>query len=192
MRLYLLRHGVTDNNQGHIFQGQIDTPLNDDGMREAREEGSLVRSAELTFTKIYCSPLIRALVTCELVTGVPRNQFMIDVRLSEIAYGPYEGKSIGDSDEGMWAFLRDPYRADPPAGVESLQAVEKRMKSAVSDILSEAAEDDVILIGSHGIALSSLFREYETDGHKIMLEHGKLYLSPVTGSAAGMPCKVFD
>lgn len=192
MKLYLLRHGVTDNNQGHIFQGHIDTPLNDDGMREARQEGSLVRDAGLTFTKIYSSPLIRALVTCEMVTGVDRSEFIIDERLTEIAYGPYEGKPIGDSDEGMWAFLREPYKAAPPEGVESLKAVEKRMKSAVSDILSRAGEDDVILISSHGIALSSLFHEYETDGRKIMLEHGKLYFSPVTESGAGMPEKVFD
>ena len=191
MKLYLLRHGTTDNNKDRIFQGRIDTPLNDDGLREAGEEGSLVRSEGITFSKIYCSPLIRALVTCEIVTGVPRSGFMIDGRLTEIAYGPYEGKPINDSDEGMWAFLKDPYRADPPSGVESLNAVEKRMKSAVAEILFQAEENDVILICSHGIALSSLFREYEQDGKKIMLEHGRLYISPVSEGRAGVPERVF-
>ena len=37
--LYLIRHGTTDANANGIFQGVLDLPLNDLGLKQARALG---------------------------------------------------------------------------------------------------------------------------------------------------------
>ena len=37
MKLYLVRHGITDWNARKKIQGQVDIPLNEEGKRLARE-----------------------------------------------------------------------------------------------------------------------------------------------------------
>ena len=193
MNVFFLRHGVTDYNRDYLFQGQIDVPLNAEGRQQAEDEGRLVRAAGLSFDKVYCSPLGRAVETCELVTGIPRQWYK---RVAEIAYGPFEGKPIMASDEAMWAFLKDPYRVEPPKGVESFRSLQGRMLEALADILQQARDADSVLISSHGIALSTLFQKICEDNGidpkgKIMAEHGRLYRSEFHRGKLSVPELVF-
>ena len=47
---------------------------------------------DLAFDEVYSSPLIRAVRTAEIIA--PKLQPIIDERLIEMEYGPYEGKSF--------------------------------------------------------------------------------------------------
>ena len=63
--LYIMRHGRTDWNERHKLQGRTDIPLNANGRQmaeKAREE-----YADVHFDVCYCSPLIRARETAEIV-----------------------------------------------------------------------------------------------------------------------------
>ena len=57
MKLYFMRHGMTDWNLEDKIQGQADIPLNDFGKNQA-EQASLAIS-NINFDKCYYSPLIR-------------------------------------------------------------------------------------------------------------------------------------
>ncbi len=196
MNVFFLRHGVTDYNRDYLFQGQIDVSLNAEGRQQAEDEGRHVRAAGLSFDKVYCSPLGRAVETCELVTGIPRQGYILDKRLAEIAYGPFEGKPIMASDEAMWAFLKDPYHVEPPEGVESFRSLQARMIEALADILRQQKGIGSVLISSHGIALSTLFQKICEDNGidpkgKNMAEHGRLYRSEFHRGKLSVPELVF-
>ena len=67
-KLILLRHGQSEWNQQKIFTGWVDIPLSIKGIDEAFEAGRKI--ASLPIDLIYCSKLLRSLMTAVLVMNV--------------------------------------------------------------------------------------------------------------------------
>lgn len=67
-KLILLRHGQSEWNQQKIFTGWVDIPLSIKGIDEAFEAGRKI--ASLPIDLIYCSTLLRSLMTAVLVMNV--------------------------------------------------------------------------------------------------------------------------
>ena len=63
--LYIMRHGKTDWNALHKLQGRTDIPLNDEGRLMASKAHEEYKS--LNIDVCYCSPLIRAVETAQIV-----------------------------------------------------------------------------------------------------------------------------
>src|SRR5271154_3478784 len=104
-RLFLIRHGNTDWAETHHFTGRTDLPLNARGEENARKLAG--RLANVSFAKVFTSPLQRARRTCELAgfgTGAE-----IDPDLLEWDYGQYEGKSSIEvhQEHPEWELFRD-------------------------------------------------------------------------------------
>ncbi len=57
-RVYIIRHGETDANRQGIVQGQLDTPLNDAGVEQARLTADALE--DTPFEVAYSSDLQRA------------------------------------------------------------------------------------------------------------------------------------
>ena len=76
-----MRHGETDWNARHLFQGQVNTSLNEKGREQARKARERVRELGLSFDCVYSSPIDRAAQTIEIVTGWERSQIHLDDRL---------------------------------------------------------------------------------------------------------------
>ena len=67
--LYIIRHGRTDWNDRHKLQGHTDIPLNDEGRRMA--ENAAEEYKDVHFDICYCSPLVRAKETAEILLRGP-------------------------------------------------------------------------------------------------------------------------
>ncbi len=135
-RLYLARHGETDDNRQPIrVQGFSDTPLNDTGRRQAAELSE--RAASLGLASLWSSDLSRARETAETVGRrvglVPR----LDGRLREANRGRWEGRVFVDIEReepelyGAWRRAGENFRF--PGG-ESLRDQLDRVKAALQDI----------------------------------------------------------
>jgi len=61
-RVYLVRHGETDENRKHIIQGQLDTLLSSLGLKQAKLVGNALRS--IPFDMACSSDLSRAVSVC--------------------------------------------------------------------------------------------------------------------------------
>src|SRR5215469_12944611 len=103
MRLYYIRHGLTNWNSAGRLQGHDDVPINPEGRAQA------VRSAEILFGLLasdgaagldyVSSPLIRARETMEIVRtklGLPPSGYAIEPRLTEIGFGEWEGLTYAE------------------------------------------------------------------------------------------------
>jgi len=157
--IILLRHGVTDWNDGGRFQGHADIPLNDAGREQATAAGELLRDAGIT--RAVSSDLSRAaetaqLVTARLSTASGEIGVQTDERLREVNVGSWAGMSvddIGKEEPDFWPALREG-RDFPrsPTGESATQAGQ-RVALAVLDHVEAAADGEVLLVVGHGLSL---------------------------------------
>ena len=87
--LYIMRHGKTDWNAKHKLQGRTDIPLNEEGIQMA--EQAKEKYKDVNFDICYCSPLVRAKQTAEIVLEGRNIPIVYDDRLMEMCFGVYEG-----------------------------------------------------------------------------------------------------
>jgi broad specificity phosphatase PhoE len=154
--LTLVRHGQTDWNLQHRYQGQKDIPLNDEGMRQAK--ALAVQLAGESFDAIYSSDLRRALQTAQEVHKGRNIDLIKDVRLREICFGEWEGELFQE----MFSRYPDRFelsRADPSTimapGGESVAQVAERT-SALADEINRLYPSGKVLVVTHGMALATL------------------------------------
>jgi len=65
VRIYIVRHGETEENKQKIIQGQLDTPLNLEGEKQADLVAKALR--DIPFDICYSSDLRRAANTAERI-----------------------------------------------------------------------------------------------------------------------------
>ncbi len=90
-RILLVRHGETEWNRLHRFQGRSDIPLNPKGNHQARALGLALKKE--TITAIYSSPLERAVETASHIAQFhPSVPLMKESGLIEMDLGDFEGQ----------------------------------------------------------------------------------------------------
>jgi 2,3-bisphosphoglycerate-dependent phosphoglycerate mutase len=120
-KLVLLRHGESQWNLENRFTGWHDVNLTEQGEREGKEAGRLLKAEGFEFDMAYCSVLTRAIRTLWLAL-TEMDQVWIPVqrewRLNERHYGSLQGlnkaetaKKYGDEQVLVW---RRSYDVPPP------------------------------------------------------------------------------
>lgn len=137
--LILIRHGRTAANKARRLQGRSDIPLDDVGIRQAREVAGALSSID----RVIASPLSRSRETAEAL-GLP---VQIDDRWIELDYGDFEGMLQADVPDHVWSRWRNDSAFRPPNG-ETLDELDVRVRSALSDIF-ELAKTENIAVVSH-------------------------------------------
>lgn len=155
MRIYLLRHGQTEMNKELRIQGRINTELSEVGLAQAENIRRVIENAGIAFTNIYCSPLKRAVKTCEIVTGKISKDFILDDRLMEMKFGAMEGVKYTELSDEMKALFNAPENYNPDPTAESFDELEDRLARFLNDI-KELPENAEVLVTSHGAAIHGI------------------------------------
>jgi len=96
IQLIFLRHGQSTWNQQNIFIGMTDTPLTNDGMKEARIAGHLLLESNCGIDVVYTSLLRRSIKTAWVVMQELNMEWITvnkDWRLNERNYGLLVGQN---------------------------------------------------------------------------------------------------
>jgi len=154
--IWFVRHGQTDWNVAHRFQGQIDTPLNATGLAQARALAETLVGHE--FSALYSSDITRAHQTAEIISARLGLPIQIETRLREIGQGNWEdltleGVALRYPDE-MRAVIRDPAGSRAHGG-ESYNDVAIRAIAA-ADAMAAAHPGQRILAVSHAVTIASI------------------------------------
>ena len=121
MKLVLVRHGQSIWNLENKFTGWTDVELSDNGIKEAKEAGKLLKENEFTFNVAYTSVLKRASETLNIILkelGEENIPIHYSWKLNERHYGALQGlnkddtrRKYGDEQVKIWrrsALVRPP------------------------------------------------------------------------------------
>jgi len=156
-RVYLARHGQTAYNLEGRFQGQLPVPLDDTGRAQAAELAE--RAAGHGFEALWCSPLLRARETADVVAATIGLQPREDERLMETDAGDWTDRTFAgvqaEAPDAFAAFVSgEPDFAFP--GGESFAQQGIRVAAALAGIEEGALPALVVCHG--GVIRIALFQ----------------------------------
>ena len=136
---YFIRHGETDWNKDKIIMGHTDIPLNQNGFDQAYRAQKFFKN--MSFDKIYTSPLKRAYRTAEILNECIGSSLVTCDDLMERGFGERDGTSY----DGALTTLSN---TSAIKGAETFDVFEARVLTGVRKILEESKSSPLIV--AHG------------------------------------------
>lgn len=174
MKIYVIRHGLTELNKAKKVNGEIDEPLIKEGIEQAK---AIIALIPKNVKYIFASPLLRAKQTAEIISSKPSLPIYIQDELTEVHMGSLAGKSWEEMENGLE--LKKKHRTVQfdyhQYGGESVKDVKKRILKFFKKI-NNIYRDNEVLIVTHGgvIRLINLLEQgesvYETEKHVSLLK----------------------
>lgn len=193
--LYVVRHGETEYNARGICQGQTcNAGLNENGRSQAMELATLLEKENIS--AIYCSPLLRAKETAEIIAANLSLNIKEYQALTEGNFGVAEGKSMSEvrtwSIYKRWASSDSRYDDVHYENGESKAEIKNRVLQALSEICRQESSEHILIV-SHsaivrtmnwiagnfiqGMPNGCVFRFIYEDGHLVLARDKILLLS---------------
>lgn len=150
MKIYVIRHGLTELNKEKKVNGQIDEPLAPEGVEQAKAAIFLIPKS---VKYIYSSPLQRARQTAEIINSKLNLPISLQTELTEIHMGTLAGKAWTDMEAGLE--LKKKHRAIEfdyrSHGGESAKEVKKRVLAFLKKINGKHNDHEALIVTHGGI-----------------------------------------
>ncbi|HBO64766.1 TPA: hypothetical protein DD425_02285 [Candidatus Saccharibacteria bacterium] len=146
MKLFITRHGQTEDNLNGITMGQKDSPLTATGIRQAKYKASLLKRKHLYIARIYSSDIGRCMQTAAILSeelGVEEVVFTEGLR--EIHFGVYEGLPYSAIPERKGGYMHVAF----PGG-ESNETMSRRVIDAINRIYADNKLSNVLIVTHSG------------------------------------------
>ena len=150
MRLYLLRHAITNHNVERRYQGRgSDLKLTSEGIDQALKTSNYLK--KFSIDVIYSSPLKRALKTAEIINKHHNKKINIEPLIVERDFGILEGKKYEEVDyitireQGLY----DIYQ------IEKKEDFQKRIMNFFNKLHKKHYSKNILIV-SHGGAIKML------------------------------------
>ncbi len=144
-----MRHGQADNNVNRILVGRhLESHLTEQGRLQVRETAQLLKN--MSISKIYSSPVTRAIETTHIVGEELGLDYEIDDRLYEIDLGKLAGTNYDEVLNKYGNLFLSFYMGDDSVltdhGVEPFIAVKSRIKDLLDQIMARYSNHNVLLV----------------------------------------------
>ncbi len=168
--VYLARHGQTAYNLERRFQGHLPVPLDDTGREQAADLAKRAAAGTadgIPFVALWCSPLLRARETADIVAARLGLQPREEPRLMETDAGDWTDRFFTDvqakDPDGFAGFIEGQPDFGFPGG-ESFAQQGVRVASALADV---ERGDLPALVVCHGVVIRIAL--FQRAGHKVAL-----------------------
>ena len=144
-----MRHGQADNNVNRVLVGRhLESHLTEKGQMQVKETAKLLKS--MSISKIYSSPVTRAIETTQIVGEELGLDYEIDDRLYEIDLGKLAGTNYDEVLNKYGNLFLSFYMGDDSVlsnhGVESFTAVKSRIRDLLDQVMSRHNNHNVLLV----------------------------------------------
>ncbi len=147
--LLIIRHGQSEWNLEHRWQGWLDSALTPLGERQARERADHLVVDGFRPAVIHCSDLGRAQRTAEIIGSVLGVGWKADPGLRERSGGDWEGSTTDEVME-KWPGVLDQWRRGEitrPPGGEDDDTVFARFDAAIATVIAGGIPTMVVTHG---------------------------------------------
>ena len=156
--LLLVRHGTTEWVDNNILHGITDIPLNENGLRQAREAAEALKNVPASH--LYSSSLIRCMQTAQAISAAVHLDPIPMDGLIEMNFGWLEGKPLIDYrklekspvarfiDRFHFIFVR-------VISGESIRHLRRRVLAAWQQILDEN-KDEISIVVAHSAVFNNI------------------------------------
>ena len=160
MKLYVIRHGLTNCNVEKKYNGKLYEDINETGILQAKKAKEIIRNLDIDL--IICSPLLRTRHTCNII-NINNVPVIFDNRIEERNCGIYTGKELG---EFYYTDYWNYYSKIKVEGLESIQDLFKRIKDFLDEIKEKYKDKNILLVTHGGVAraIYFYFNELPKDG----------------------------
>ena len=158
LKLYIVRHGETEWNVIKRFQGQLNTPLTEKGIKKLKETGKKLEN--VLFDEVYTSELERTVNSAEIIlnenNGYKNNKLELQklAELNEVYFGVWQGLTYEE------VFLKYPEEADnyfynvknynaENVEAENLKDALERFLKGINKILNRHKSGNILVV-THG------------------------------------------
>lgn len=146
MKLFIVRHGETEQNLAGILTGQIDGKLTEKGKAQGKEVALALST--YTFSHIYTSDLSRCTYIAERVKEFhPTIPLTIAKELRERSLGVFQGQHNKSVD---WDSLPGDYDNRKPENGESVTELKTRALNFVRKLYTNHKYENILLISHNG------------------------------------------
>ena len=157
MKLYFVRHGETEWNVKKKIQGKTDIPLNENGIRQAKELANELAQESLEVKHVYHSPQSRAAETARIAAEALHAECIPMEELVEMNLGEWEGSNwrvIEKENSIAYQEWKKDRRYVRTPGGESYNDVVERTLKGMQQIIKKESKD--VLIVSHSAVIMAL------------------------------------
>lgn len=162
IHIYFTRHGQTDWNKERKIQGHIDIPLNEEGIRQAKELHDKLKDIKIDIA--FCSPLQRAKDTALIALKDKDITIIEEPLLIEEYYGDLEGAPRDNNP--IYIKQRNSYFKRYPHG-ESYLDVYHRVATFFEKLKKEydGRVNNVLIVAHGGMSrvVNCYFKDMETE-----------------------------
>jgi len=151
VKIFLVRHGQTLWNLESRYQGITNTPLTEEGKKQASCAAKYLSKVE--FDSFYSSPIGRTVETAEIFKKILKKDYVIKDDLKEMSFGAWEGLVFSDiiskhsTDFQNW--IKDPFN-NPPTKGETFSEIIERGRKGIEEIIEENNNEGNVLVVTHG------------------------------------------
>lgn len=168
IRFTYVRHGQTLFNRTARMQGRCDSPLSEEGIRQAENTASALRNEH--FDHIFCSSSERAWDTAKIIAQYHQEEPVCLKELKEFDFGTLDGQLFSEMNDIIQAHRKADDWTD--VGGENVPLFEKRAEKAFEKILSSCKDGDHVLLVSHGSYFSHLLKtilNYDFEDYRLRM-----------------------
>jgi len=160
MKVYIVRHGETESNVKRLFQGRINTGINETGIIQAKQVQKYFEDKDINL--IISSPMTRCKETAEIISNneIP---IVFDDRLIGRNHGEFTGNDrTGEQFLNYWNYNKN-IKYDE---AENIQDLYHRSVGILLALKEQYKNKNIIIVTHSGIckSLYFYFNGLPTDG----------------------------
>ena len=171
LKLYIVRHGETEWNVIKRFQGQLNTPLTEKGIKKLKETGKKLEN--VLFDEVYTSELGRTVASAEIILNENRGyrnkkrELKKLAELNEVYFGVWQGLTYEEvllkyPEEGNNYFYDvKNYKAEN-VKAEKLEDALERFLKGINKILNIHKSGNILVV-THGTVFEMFINYVENN-----------------------------